>query len=163
MLGLQAGRDRCLRAQAGAQQRHQRRVDLRQLQRLARLPARGAAQQDAAGVFNAQPCTGVFVQVAHGRVHATTGQYAVAIRGTDWSFWLDWIEDFASLLPLMLAVRKTQAICRPFREVKGDADLSVPAAPVNAALTWLVRREAALARRVRMPFGSSLLMVGRKP
>lgn len=33
--------------------------------------------------------------------NATTGQYAVAIRGTDWSFWLDWIEDFASLLPLV--------------------------------------------------------------
>jgi hypothetical protein len=31
-----------------------------------------------------------------------TNQYAVAIRGTDWSFWLDWIEDFASLLPLIL-------------------------------------------------------------
>ena len=30
-----------------------------------------------------------------------TNQYAVAIRGTDWSFWLDWVEDFASLLPLV--------------------------------------------------------------
>ena len=35
---------------------------------------------------------------------------------------------FASLLPLMLAVRKAQAMCRPFREPKGDADLSVPSA-----------------------------------
>ena len=69
---------------------------------------------------------------------------------------------FASLLPLMLAVRKAQAMFRPFREPKGDADLSVPSAPVNATLTWLVKREAALARRVRMPFGSSLLMVGKK-
>jgi hypothetical protein len=34
-------------------------------------------------------------------VNATTGQYAVAVRGTDWSFWLDWLEDFASLLPLV--------------------------------------------------------------
>jgi hypothetical protein len=33
--------------------------------------------------------------------NATTGQHAVAIRGTDWSFWLDWVEDFASLLPLV--------------------------------------------------------------
>jgi ubiquinone/menaquinone biosynthesis C-methylase UbiE len=69
---------------------------------------------------------------------------------------------FASLLPLMLAVRKVQAMFRPFREPKGDADLTVPAAPINATLTWLVRWEAALARRVRMPFGSSLLIVGRK-
>jgi hypothetical protein len=30
-----------------------------------------------------------------------TGQYAVAVRGTDWSFWLDWVEDFGSLLPLI--------------------------------------------------------------
>ena len=29
------------------------------------------------------------------------GQYAVVVRGTDWSFVLNWIEDFASLLPLV--------------------------------------------------------------
>ena len=28
-------------------------------------------------------------------------QMAVAVRGTDWSFWLDWVENFASLLPLV--------------------------------------------------------------
>lgn len=28
-------------------------------------------------------------------------QYGVAVRGTDWSFVLDWIEDFADLLPLV--------------------------------------------------------------
>jgi hypothetical protein len=28
-------------------------------------------------------------------------QIAVAIRGTDWSFWLNWLENFASLLPLV--------------------------------------------------------------
>ena len=33
--------------------------------------------------------------------NADLNQYAVAIRGTDWSFWLDWIEDLASLLPLV--------------------------------------------------------------
>src|SRR5689334_14339155 len=26
--------------------------------------------------------------------NATTNQYAMAIRGTDWSFFLDWVEDF---------------------------------------------------------------------
>jgi ubiquinone/menaquinone biosynthesis C-methylase UbiE len=70
---------------------------------------------------------------------------------------------FASLLPLMLTVRKTQWLFRAFREPRGDADLTVPAAPINGVLTWLVRREAALAQRFRMPFGSSLLIVGRKP
>jgi hypothetical protein len=29
----------------------------------------------------------------------SSGQYAVAIRGTDWSFLLDWLEDLASVLP----------------------------------------------------------------
>ena len=33
--------------------------------------------------------------------NSTTNQYAVAVRGTDWSFWLDWLEDFASMLPLV--------------------------------------------------------------
>ncbi|MGC2201230.1 MAG: lipase family protein [Stellaceae bacterium] len=27
-------------------------------------------------------------------------QFAVAVRGTDWKFWLDWIEDFDNFLPL---------------------------------------------------------------
>lgn len=69
---------------------------------------------------------------------------------------------FASLLPLMLAVRKTQWLFRAFREPTGDADLSVPSAPINTALTWLVRKEAALSRRVPMPFGSSLLIAAKK-
>jgi len=70
---------------------------------------------------------------------------------------------FASLLPLMLAVRLAQRVQRTWREPSGDADLTVPAAPVNAVLTGIVKGEAALARRVPMPFGSSLLIVGRKP
>ena len=70
---------------------------------------------------------------------------------------------FASLVPLMLAVRRVQRMLRPFREPRGDSDLTVPPAPVNAVLTRLVSGEAALARRVAMPFGSSLLVVARKP
>ena len=70
---------------------------------------------------------------------------------------------FGSLLPLMLAVRTGQKLLRRFRSPRGDAELLVPAAPVNETLTWLVSREAALARRVPMPFGSSLMMVARKP
>lgn len=69
---------------------------------------------------------------------------------------------FASLVPVMLAARTAQNLLRRFREPKGDADLTVPPAPINAALTWLVRGEAALARRVPMPVGSSLLIVARK-
>ena len=52
---------------------------------------------------------------------------------------------------------------RRYRAPTGDEDLTVPSSPVNAALTALVRAEVALARRVTIPFGSSLLIVARKP
>ena len=70
---------------------------------------------------------------------------------------------FGSLVPLMLAVRQAQAMRRRYREPTGDEDLRVPAAPINMALTALVRAEIALARQVTIPFGSSLLIVARKP
>ena len=69
---------------------------------------------------------------------------------------------FASLVPLILAVRMAQRMLRPLRRPSGDLDLIVPAAPVNAVLSGLVRGEAALARHLPMPFGSSLLVVARK-
>ena len=69
---------------------------------------------------------------------------------------------FASLVPLILAVRTAQRMLRPFRAPSGDSELAVPTAPVNAILSGLVRGEAALARRLPMPFGSSLLVVARK-
>ena len=47
----------------------------------------------------------------------------------------------------MLAVRKAQAMFRSFREPTGDADSSVPSAPVNATLTWLVNGSGAGAPR----------------
>jgi SAM-dependent methyltransferase len=70
---------------------------------------------------------------------------------------------FASVLPLMLAVRTTQRLLRPFRRPRADADIGVPAAPVNRLLAALVSLEAALARRLEMPIGSSLLVVAKKP
>jgi SAM-dependent methyltransferase len=70
---------------------------------------------------------------------------------------------FASLFPLMLGVRSAQRLMRPFRGLRPDTDIAVPAGPINTVLTWLVHREAALARRVPMPIGSSLLVVARKP
>ena len=70
---------------------------------------------------------------------------------------------FASLVPMMLAVRMVQRVLRPFREPSGDAELAVPPTLVNEVLTGLVRGEAALARRLPMPFGSSLLVVAKKP
>lgn len=70
---------------------------------------------------------------------------------------------FASLLPLMLAVRMGQRLLRVWRLPRGDEDLVVPSAPINAVLTAIVTAEAALARRVPMPFGSSLMVVAKKP
>ena len=70
---------------------------------------------------------------------------------------------FASILPMVLAIRLAQRMLSVFRGPSGEEDLRVPAAPVNTALAWLVRGEAALARRIPMPFGSSLMIVGRKP
>jgi ubiquinone/menaquinone biosynthesis C-methylase UbiE len=69
---------------------------------------------------------------------------------------------FASLFPLMLATRVSQRLLRPYRRPRRDQDIAVPAAPLNQALTWLVSGEVALARRIPMPIGSSLLVVARK-
>ncbi len=69
---------------------------------------------------------------------------------------------FASIVPMVLGIRLAQRMARPFREPTGDADLHVPAAPVNMALAWMLRGEAALARRLPMPCGTSLMIVGRK-
>jgi ubiquinone/menaquinone biosynthesis C-methylase UbiE len=70
---------------------------------------------------------------------------------------------FASIFPLMLAVRVMQRLTRPVRALQRDTDIAVPAAPVNGVLTWMLRAEAALSRRLPMPIGSSLLVVARKP
>ena len=69
---------------------------------------------------------------------------------------------FASLFPMMLAVRTAQRLLRPFREAPTHSDMEVPWAPVNAALTALLEGEAALARHVPMPIGTSLIVVGEK-
>ena len=70
---------------------------------------------------------------------------------------------FGSVLPLMLTVRLAQRLSRPFRSRPGQWDMTVPAAPINAALTAAVSAEAALARYVPLPIGSSILLVARKP
>jgi ubiquinone/menaquinone biosynthesis C-methylase UbiE len=70
---------------------------------------------------------------------------------------------FGSLFPLMLAVRVTQRLLRPYRALRPDTDIAVPSAPVNALLTGVVQAEAALSRLVPMPIGTSLLVVARKP
>ncbi len=67
---------------------------------------------------------------------------------------------FGTLFPMMLAVR----MARRSGESNGeDWEMSIPPAPVNGALTWLLRGEAAITRHVPfMPAGSSVLVVAEK-
>jgi ubiquinone/menaquinone biosynthesis C-methylase UbiE len=69
---------------------------------------------------------------------------------------------FGSVFPLMLGVRLAQRLSRPFRTEPVRMDMAIPPAPVNAALRAAVRAEAALARYVSLPVGSSLLVVASK-
>jgi hypothetical protein len=45
----------------------------------------------------------------------------------------------------------------------GEEEITVPSAPVNAALSALVSLEALALRAVNMPIGSSLMCLARKP
>ena len=70
---------------------------------------------------------------------------------------------FASLLPAMLAVRALRRDRRAASAAGEDWEMRVPAAPINTALTWMLRGEAAISRRIPMPVGSSVMVVARKP
>jgi len=69
----------------------------------------------------------------------------------------------ASLFPMMLAVRGVQRLVGLAPEEEALGEITVPAAPVNAALTALLSIEARVVRAAPMPFGSSLLCLARKP
>ena len=62
-----------------------------------------------------------------------------------------------SLLPIVLPVRFAQRAMGLTTPEETGADIVVPAAPVNNALSWLVRMESIAIRYVDMPLGSSLL------
>ena len=47
--------------------------------------------------------------------------------------------------------------------MESQEEITIPAAPVNAALSGLLAIEAAALRVVNMPVGSSLLAVATKP
>jgi SAM-dependent methyltransferase len=69
---------------------------------------------------------------------------------------------FASVFPLTLAVRLAQRVMGS-GDAPGEFDITVPAAPINAALTALVRAEALALRITNMPIGSSVLCLAQKP
>ncbi|HEX6976305.1 MAG TPA: class I SAM-dependent methyltransferase [Vicinamibacterales bacterium] len=66
----------------------------------------------------------------------------------------------AAILPMLLGVRLAQRISG--HEETQD-EISIPAAPINAALSGALALEAAALRVVNMPFGSSLLALAGKP
>ena len=69
----------------------------------------------------------------------------------------------ATLFPMMLPVRLAQRWGSRSGDVPaGEFDITVPPAPVNAALSGLLRLEAAALRVVNMPIGSSLMVHARK-
>lgn len=70
---------------------------------------------------------------------------------------------YASLFPLMLAVRVGHRYFRKGDAESGEWEIEVPAAPVNGLLTAAVGVEALALRAVNMPFGSSLFCLARKP
>jgi SAM-dependent methyltransferase len=66
---------------------------------------------------------------------------------------------FATLVPLLLVTRGLQ---RWRGAHASGTEISVPPAPINAALTVVVQAEAALTRRISLPFGSSLVFLAVK-
>ncbi len=66
----------------------------------------------------------------------------------------------ATILPVVAAVRLLQRVSG---HGESHQEISIPPAPVNAALTAALRVEAALVRVVNMPFGSSLMALAQKP
>lgn len=69
---------------------------------------------------------------------------------------------FWTLFPMVLAARVASRWRTTATAGADDWEMQVPAAPLNAALTWLLRVEALLSRRITMPFGSSVLLVATK-
>jgi hypothetical protein len=65
-----------------------------------------------------------------------------------------------AILPLVAAVRVKQRLAGA--HVESQEEITIPPAPVNAALSALLAAEAAALRLVNMPIGSSLLAVASK-
>jgi SAM-dependent methyltransferase len=71
--------------------------------------------------------------------------------------------DHMTLLPMMLPVRIWHRLTASGGNVQaGEGEITVPPAPVNAALTALVSLEALALRAVNMPIGASLMCLARR-
>jgi SAM-dependent methyltransferase len=70
----------------------------------------------------------------------------------------------ASLFPMMLPMRLLERWTSSSDGVKpGEFDITVPPAPINGALTAMLRIEALALRVMNMPIGSSVLCLARRP
>lgn len=69
----------------------------------------------------------------------------------------------ASLFPLLLVIRTLQRMRSGGAPPPGEWEISVPPAPVNAAMSALLAMESAVLRVVTLPIGSSILCLARKP
>jgi SAM-dependent methyltransferase len=70
----------------------------------------------------------------------------------------------ATLLPLVAVVRAIQragGLATADTDASATREITMPPAPINAALTGLLRMEALLVRWVPLPFGSSLIALAR--
>lgn len=66
-----------------------------------------------------------------------------------------------STLPITLAVRLAQRVMGQGNEA-AETEMSIPAAPINAALAGMLRLEAAAFRVASLPIGSSVMCVARR-
>lgn len=72
----------------------------------------------------------------------------------------------ATLVPVLFLVRSLQrrrGLVASDREDAAVREISVPSAPVNAAISAVLGLEARVVRHINLPFGSSLLCLARKP
>ncbi|MEO8482538.1 MAG: class I SAM-dependent methyltransferase [Acidobacteriota bacterium] len=66
-----------------------------------------------------------------------------------------------SLFPPALAVRTLERVTGRASDAS-EADLTVPPAPINHALNWMLAGEAAFLRVTNLPIGTSIMAVARK-
>jgi SAM-dependent methyltransferase len=66
-----------------------------------------------------------------------------------------------TLFPPALAVRTIERVTGRAADAS-DADLTVPAAPINQALNWMLAGEAAFLRVTNLPIGTSIMAVAEK-
>jgi SAM-dependent methyltransferase len=69
----------------------------------------------------------------------------------------------AAILPILLPVRMWHRFVADGTVQAGESEITVPSAPVNAAMSALVGLEARALRMVNMPIGSSLMCLAQKP